>query len=148
MEHELRCSIILENPTAGVVFGLQKGGGNDYETIQKQKATGENLLFELNVRVKTGKNTAPVFLGPCTHGTPADRFIYIDIGTYAGQKESSWDRRLKIPFRGITPEMIQQLIKDPKLLLETRVSGIGKDGGPNCGTVKPFNGWEVRSSAK
>jgi hypothetical protein len=29
---------------------------------------------------------------------------------------------------------------------DARVPGKGKDGGPNCGTVKPFDGWKVRSA--
>jgi Family of unknown function (DUF5990) len=144
MEHELRCRIVLEDPTAGIDFGLQKGRGNDYETIQKQKSNGENLLFEFMISVKTGNNKTPVFLGPFTHGTPIDRFIYIDIGTCAGQKDSPWSRRLKIPLGGITLKMVQQLISGPKLIIETIVPGTGKDGGPNCGTVKPFNGWGLK----
>jgi Family of unknown function (DUF5990) len=26
-------------------------------------------------------------------------------------------------------------------ILETKVPGTGRDGGPNCATVKPFEGW-------
>ncbi|MDP4263249.1 MAG: DUF5990 family protein [Bacteroidota bacterium] len=28
-------------------------------------------------------------------------------------------------------------------MLETNVAGTDKDGGPNCGTVKPFDGWKL-----
>jgi Family of unknown function (DUF5990) len=143
MDHELKLRIVLENPTAGVDFGLQKGRGNDYETIQKQKASGNNLIFEFEVRVKSGDNNTPVFLGSFVQGTPTDRFVYIDIGTCAGQKDTPWSRRLKIPLRTITLEMIQQLLSDSKLVIETLVPGRGRDGGPNCGTVKPFNGWKL-----
>jgi len=27
--------------------------------------------------------------------------------------------------------------------METSIPGTGKDGGPNCATVKPFNGWKI-----
>ena len=30
--------------------------------------------------------------------------------------------------------------------LEARVVGTGKDGGPSCGTVKPFEGWQPGGS--
>ena len=93
MEEELTLRIILENPTTGVIFGLQKGKGNNYETVQKQTSKGENLSFELKIRVKCADNKVPVFLGPFAQGTPVDRFIYIDIGTYAGQVGSEWSRR-------------------------------------------------------
>src|SRR4030095_10988608 len=38
--------IVLENPPAGVDFALQKGKGNVYEIVQKQRSTGMNLVFE------------------------------------------------------------------------------------------------------
>jgi Family of unknown function (DUF5990) len=145
MEHELKLRIILENPNPGVDFALQKGRGNDYETIQKQKSLGKNLLFELTVRVKEANDKTPVFLGPFAQGTPVDRFVYIDIGACAGQKDTHWSRRLKIPLGGITSGMMNQLLSDPKLVIETMVPGIGKDGGPNCGTVKPFSGWKLKA---
>ncbi|MEO8433864.1 MAG: DUF5990 family protein [Pyrinomonadaceae bacterium] len=144
MEPELTMRIILEKPLAGVDFGLQKGRGNDYETIQKQRSKGKDLSFEFTVRVKPGRNDdAPNFLGPIVQGPTGERFVYIDIGTYAGQSGTGWSRRLKIPLRRITWEMIDQLSAANDSFLETRVQGTGKDGGPTCGTVKPFAGWTV-----
>jgi len=78
-------------------------------------------------------------------GPTNGRFIYIGIGTLAGQLGSIWSRRLKIPLQGITWEMIEQLLDDSNSILETRVPGTGKDGTPNCATVKPFDGWYVTS---
>ena len=138
MEHELNLLIILEDPPPGVDFGLQKGSGDPYETVQTQRSSTRDLRFELSVRVREGKDGLPNFLGPFTQGPAQQRFVYIDIGTYAGQTNTVWSRRLKIPLRGITWE----LIKKGKTL-ETRVPGTGKDGGPNCATVKPFAGWGV-----
>ena len=43
----------------------------------------------------------------------------------------------------ITWKDIDQLIANPNLIMETSVPGTGKDGGPNCATVKPFNGWKI-----
>ena len=138
MEHELNLLIILEDPPPGVDFGLQKGSGDPYETVQTQRSSTGDLRFELSVRVREGKDGLPNFLGPFTQGPAQQRFVYIDIGTYAGQTNTVWSRRLKIPLRGITWE----LIKKGKTL-ETRVPGTGKDGGPHCATVKPFAGWGV-----
>lgn len=144
MEQELTLSIVLEKPTAGVDFGLQKGRGNDYETIQTQRSKGEDLHFEFTVRAKqTGKDAEPNFLGPFVQGPTGERFVYIDIGTYAGQTGTGWSRRLKIPLRGITWEMIDRVLADAKSIVETRVPGTGKDGSPSCATVKPFPGWKV-----
>ena len=148
MKPELIVRIILESPPSGVDFGLQKGKGSDYETIQKQQSNGANLQFDFNIDIKTNGGQQIVFRGPYVQGPPSGQFIYIGIGTYAGQKDSLWGRRLKIPLVGITTEMTAQLIADPQLRLEASVPGTGKDGGPNCATVKPFSGWILKRSAK
>ena len=147
MERELTLRIVLEKPPAGVDFGLQKGRGNDYETIQKQRSGTRDLHFEFTVRAKAGaKGAAPNLLGPFVQGPPSGRFVYLDIGTYAGQTGTSWSRRLKIPLTGITSEMIDWAADSP-VVLETHVPGTGRDGGPNCATVKPFSGWKLVKSS-
>ena len=50
--------------------------------------------------------------------------------------------RLKVPL-GITWQDIDKLMDDAKLVLGTSLPGTGKDGGPNCATVKPFEGWHL-----
>jgi hypothetical protein len=77
-------------------------------------------------------------------GPANERFIYIDIGTYAGEPGATWGRRLKIPLKGISKEMISELLSGTGKMLETKVPGTGRDGGPNCGTVKPFGGWHLK----
>ena len=139
-DRELTLRIILEKPTTGVDFGLQKGRGSNYETVQTQRSTGKDLRFEFGVRVARASDGSPNFLGPFAQGPSGQRFIYIDIGTYAGQTDTCWSRRLKIPLYGITWQML-----DAAKRLETRIPGTGKDGSPACATVKPFAGWRVVS---
>lgn len=148
METEVTLQIILVKPTKGVDFGLQKGSGNNYETIQKQRADALDLFFKLSVKVKgeREKDLLPKFSGHFVQGPPDNKFIYIDIGTCAGQTNTAWSRRLKIPLTGITWKFIDKLIANPDLTLETIVSGTGRDGGPNCATVKPFDGWHIKQS--
>jgi hypothetical protein len=146
MEKELTLHIIITKPPLNVEFGLQKGSGSNYETVQKQKAKPQgDLFFKCPIKIKGErlKDHLPKFTGPFVHGSSSDRFIYIDIGTYAGQTDSIWSRRLKIPLTGITWNIIEQINFDDKLILESRVPGTGKDGGPNCATVKPFDGWKI-----
>lgn len=137
----LSFSIILMNPTEGVEFGLQKGSGNKYETVQKQVAAKGDLHFEFVAEIRMGKDGTYSFYGPFVQGPPAVRFVYIDIGTAAGQRSSNWSRRLKIPLTGISDEFLKEVLNGSDKKLETTVPGIGRDGGPNCGTVKPFKGW-------
>lgn len=148
MDRELTLRIVLEKPPAGVTFGLQKGRGSDCETIQKQRSQTKDLCFELTLGVKAGRKDAmPDFAGPFVQGPAGERFVYLDIGTYAGQKDTCWSRRLKIPLNGITWDMIDRVNKS-RSVLEARVPGSGKDGGPNCATVKPFDGWKLGRSAR
>jgi len=144
MECELALRIVLEKPPVGVDFALQKGKGNNYETVQKQRSGTHDLRFEFTARAVPGaKNADPNLLGPFVQGPSGARFVYIDIGTAAGQLGSIWSRRLKIPLTGITVEILSRIEKDPTLILETHVPGTAKDGGPNCATVKPFAGWKL-----
>ena len=142
-EIEINFRIILESPTAGVDFGLQKGGGNTYETIQTQRSNGDDLTFEFPLRVKLADGETPNFLGHFAQGTRNERFVYIDIGKCAGQMFSPWSRRLKVPLKGITAEMIAEYESGNDVIFETRVAGTGRDGGPNCATGKPFAGWKI-----
>ena len=142
---EIQMHIVLQNPPAGVHFGLQKGTGSKYQTEQIQFSGTDDLSFKFSVLIKGDSQTfpAPKFSGPFVQGTAPDHFVYIDIGTYAGH-ESIWGRRLKIPLRGITWDLINQIKNKPDLYLETHVPGKGKDGSPNCATVKPFYGWNLK----
>ncbi len=143
MKKTIKCRIILENSPVGVAFGLQKGKGNLYKTLQMQVGNGGDLIFDCIAEVKDVTDATPDFLGENIYGTPFNRFIYLDIGTSAGQINSVWQRRLKVPLRDISKEMVQKLISDAGFILETRVNGVGKDGTPNCATVKPFAGWFI-----
>jgi len=142
MEREVTFRIVLENPPAGVDFALQKGKGSKCEIVQKQRSRSGNLRFEFTARaVCDGKLKEPNLLGPFVQGPPKERFVYIGIGTFAGQTSTEWSRRLKVPLSGVSADMVNEAAPDSGVAFETHVPGTGKDGGPNCATVKPFVGW-------
>jgi len=143
MNQELSLRIILEKTPAGIDFGLQQGSGSHYGTIQTQRSGNHDLVFDFPVTVKHDKDGQPDFAGVFVQGPRAKRFIYIDIGQCAGQHDTHWSRRLKIPLTGITPSMIKELSANSTQILQAKVPGTGKDKGPNCATVKPFSGWHV-----
>jgi hypothetical protein len=137
MTRELTLRIVVEAPPSGVDFALQKGKGSAYEPVQKQRSKGNDLIFECQPSIRSGVSSDGMSLtGPFVQGPPRQRFVYLDIGTYAGQSDTPWSRRLKIPLEGITSEMIAK-----GGVLEVRVPGTARDGGPNCATVKDFKGW-------
>src|SRR5262249_48531866 len=147
MEVELRLCIVLDAPPAGVDFGLQQGKGSGYRTFQKQRSKGIDLRFDCTVTVKDNRDDGlPNFLGPLTQGPATGRFVYIDVGRLAGQRNCKWERRIKLPLSGINWDMIQQVLADPKPVLEAQLPGTGKDGGPSCATVHPVQAWKCRRS--
>ena len=144
MDRHVTFRIVLKAPPAGVLFGLQKGRGPGYETIQAQRSTNGDLSFELSAVARPAKRDAgPDFRGPCVQGPAGGRFVYVDIGASAGQADTPWSRRLKVPLTGITWDQIERVTRDADAILETRVPGTGRDGTPACATVKPFPGWTV-----
>jgi hypothetical protein len=146
MKNTLPFRIIMTDPPAGVDYGIQEGSGSVFTTIEKQRSTGKSLIFDFEIRIGESNDDLPRFLGKVVQGTPGNRFVYIDIGTYAGQQDSVWNRRLKIPLIGISKQMIDKVLSDPHWIFETTVPGVAKDKGPNCGTVKPFEGWKIERS--
>ena len=77
--NEIKMRIVLQAPPTGVLFGLQKGKGNDYETVQKQKFVDQDLLFEFPATLKVDNGQVD-FAGPFVQGPRDGRFIYVDIG--------------------------------------------------------------------
>ena len=57
--------IILTRPTPDVIYGLQKGSGNNYETVQKQIFASGDMSFKFTIKVKgdRSKDKLPNFFG-------------------------------------------------------------------------------------
>lgn len=127
-------NITLEKPPAGVDFALPKGNGNDHVLEQIQRSKGNDLHFTCTAVIKENGDLS----GPYVQGPKGTRFLYINIGTSAGQIGSPWTRRLKIPLSGMpyTPS-------SGKTTFQTKVPGTAKDGSPTCATVKPLSGWKT-----
>ena len=141
---EITLCLTLDKPTAGVDFALQKGRGRPFTTEQIQRSTGRDLKFEFPVTVKTGKDGAPDFAGPYVQGPVGERYFYINIGTYAGQTDTPWSRRLKVPLYLIGWDEIQS-----GKILTAAIPGTGKDGGPSCAyewrkRVDPSWRWQAK----
>jgi hypothetical protein len=134
VDRDVSFRIVLERPPAGIDFAVQKGRGSVYETILKQRSDGGDLRFEFTI--PAAGPGQPRFKGPLAQGPAGERFVYIDIGTYAGQTGTPWSRRLKIPLTGITWDLI-----DSAPVLEARIPGTGRDGGPSCASAwRPADG--------
>jgi len=142
MKRELPLRILVEHPSKGVVFRLQRGRK---ELAPPTEASDERLVFELTVRVAGDLPGGALNLrGAFAQGPPAGRFVYVSSGTSAGQHDSCWTRRAKVPLAGITRELATHALSDPETVLEARITSTARDGGPACATVPLLDGgWQI-----
>ena len=151
MGRKLTLRIIIEQPPPGVDFGLQKGSGSVYETVQKQRWQGKDLVFEFQPSIRDGVSDSMAALGgPFVQGPPRQRFVYIDIGTYAGQTDSCWSRRLKVPLDGIPPKSIAAgiVIRSSGYRMTRASASSHANGRPACflraaGISERRDGWRI-----
>ncbi|XWW43873.1 hypothetical protein JYG30_13840 [Fibrella sp. USSR17] len=134
--------IILRKPVAGTVYGLQKGSGSHYETIQKQAAGSDDLLFATALPAKRTKEGDLILYGPLCQGPPHERFLYLDIGSYAGQENAPFNGRLKVPLPKISDEFSSEAIGE-RIFVATIYGTEEKTGRPVGGTAKPVDGWKI-----
>lgn len=141
MECELPIRITVMNPPPDTAFAIQRGKN---ELLAPLTANAKSVTFELSVRISERKASGgPNVLGPYAQGTPDDRFIYVNSGTLAGQKDTPWTRRAKIKTAGISWQLIEQTLAASGTL-EAVIDGRAKDEGPCCGTVPLISaGWTV-----
>jgi hypothetical protein len=138
-DHELRLRVTVDHPPAGVMFMLQRGAR---ELDPPAHTTQTSIVFEFVVRVGERQNGEPNFLGPFAQGPPASRFVYVNSGTLAGQRDTCWSRRAKVPLTAITWSTIEHA-RAADAALETHIAGTGRDGGPACASVPLVGGWRV-----
>ena len=128
-------SVVME-PAPGVTFALQRGKS---DLVPPVRMTAERLVFELTLRA--GDEDPPNFLGPFSQGPRGARFVYVNSGTMAGQEDSCWTRRAKVPLEGITRALLRRAKSAP---IEASITGVANDGGPACGTVPLLGGgWRI-----
>ena len=141
---EVPIRLVLIAPPVGVDFGIQKGSGTAYETLFVQRGMRGDICFDFSLTVTENRNDGrPDFRGPFVQGPRAARFVYVDVGTYTGQDDTPWARRMKLPLDGLSWALLRQVADKPGSRLLARIPGTGKDGGPNCATVTPIGEWEV-----
>jgi hypothetical protein len=142
MSPALPLRIVVVEPPPGVEWAVQSGRS---ELIEPTERTPTRIVFDLAVRLgATRADGQPTLLGPVTQGPPTGRFLYVNSGIRAGQADSCWDRRAKVPLRGITQNLIESIRQKPGARLEARIAGTGPDGGPACATVPLLDGgWRL-----
>jgi len=143
---QLPVRLVLVNPPTDVAFGLQKGRGAKYETEQVQLGGNGDLEFNVALDLKSATTGPPNFVGPFAQGPAGDRFVYIGVGTFAGQTHSCWSRRIKVPLKGIGRTLVREALSKPGRTLIARIPGTGRDGSPSCATVRLLSDWHIIST--
>ncbi|PVM76362.1 DUF5990 family protein [Caulobacter radicis] len=125
----------IQDPVPGVAYSLQDKKNHPVEPVT---ASDVSLALDVSVRLAPG----PRFLGEFVRSEgPSRRFVYIAIGTSAGQHGSPWTRRAKIDIHTIPEGLLAKALEGA--VLEVLLPGRARDGGPACATVVPLEGWRV-----
>ena len=141
-QSEMSIRITVTDPIPGVLLRLQRGRGG---LVEPTRSTSAEVTFDFTVRVGPNQpNGQPTFLGDFTQGAPASRFVYVNAGQQAGQMDTPWSRRAKIPLSGISHDQVKAALARPGAYLEVQIPGQGSDGGPTCATVRlPPKAWRL-----
>lgn len=138
---EIAFRITVLDPPPGVRFRLQRGRT---ELLSPSRESAEAISFDFTLRVEPGKADRPLrLLGPFAQGPPAGRFVYVNSGKQAGQADSCWDRRAKVPLAGVESSLIEEAMSSSGTMIEAEIAGTGRDGGPACATVPLAREWRI-----
>lgn len=126
--------LTIADPVPGVRYSLQQ----DDMPFEPVTATGAALSFDVPIRLADDNRV----LGPFVRREGKERrFVYIRIGTSAGDHASEWSRRAKIDIHDIPPALLDRARAGA--VLEVVLPGRAKDGTPACATVRPNAGWRA-----
>ena len=126
--------LTIADPVPGVHYSLQEKDA----VLDPRIATDAPLSFDVPVRLTDDAR----FLGDFVRREgPKRRFVYIRIGSMAGDHSAGWQRRAKIDIHDIPAALLDQARKGA--VLEAVLPGRGKDGTPACATVRTSAPWRV-----
>lgn len=138
----LALRITVVDPPPNVLWALQLGRD---EIVKPSAVTKGRISFDFSVEIVDESSKGAFRLrGPAVQGPPGGRFVYLRIGTYAGQQGTDVARRAKIGLEGITRELAAAVKSKRGGVLEVQFAGTDKKGGAACATVPLLgNGWYV-----
>jgi hypothetical protein len=138
----LRLRITVVDPPPNVAWALQLGRD---ELIKPTASMSSGVSFDFSVEVVGGDSPGDFRLrGPAVQGKAGERFVYLCVGTYAGQPGAAASGRTKISLEGITAKLVDQAKRNRSGVLEARFAGTARDGGPSRASVPLLGeGWRA-----
>lgn len=122
------------DPVVGVAYSLQDKANTP---VEPRIADDGPISFDVPITLSDdGRMTGPFV----RREGATRRFVYIAIGTSAGQ-HSEWSRRAKIDVHDIPADLLD-LARQGRVL-EVVLPGRARDGGPACATVRPVQPWRA-----
>src|SRR6267378_882880 len=139
---EVPLRVTIVRPPTNVEFRLQQGRSG---LVPPTGVATAEIRFDFALRLGPMRHrNRPNLVGALAQGPPTGRFVYINAGLRAGQEGSCWDRRAKVPLDGITSDLIHAALAAGDVVLEARIEGTARDGGPACATVPLLGaGWRL-----
>jgi hypothetical protein len=137
---ELQLRLTVMDPPPGVVLRMQRGR---FELVDAVAADTHAMVFAFSVAVADAGATPPRFTGPFTQGPADKRFVYVNVGTAAGQHDSPWSRRIKVPLYSIAPALVAEALAGTGSVMSASIRGTGRDGTPACATVPLVAPWAL-----
>jgi hypothetical protein len=134
MPSAITLRLTTADPVPGVAYSLQDKANRP---VDPRIAEDGPISFDVPVTLSDdGRLTGPFV----RREGPSRRFIYIAIGTSAGQ-HGEWSRRAKIDVHDIPADLLALARGGP--VLEVILPGRARDGGPACATVRPLQSWRA-----
>ena len=134
MPSAITLRLTTADPVPGVAYSLQDKAN---APVDARIADDGPISFDVPVTLSDGGRLTGPFV---RREGPSRRFVYIAIGTSAGQ-HSEWSRRAKIDVHDIPADLLA-LARQGRPL-EAVLPGRARDGGPACATVRPLQPWRA-----
>src|SRR4030095_4695895 len=75
------------------------------------RSTESELAFDFPLTLADLDADPPRLTGEYAQGTAKQRFVYVNSGSMAGQKNTCWTRRAKVPLYGVKRALLAQVVK-------------------------------------
>jgi hypothetical protein len=134
MPSAITLRLTTANPVPGVAYSLQDKAN---APVDPRIADDGPISFDAPVTLSDDGRLTGSFV---RREGPSRRFVYIAIGTSAGQ-HGEWSRRAKIDVHDIPADLLA-LAREGRVL-EAVLPGRARDGGPACATVRPLQPWRA-----
>jgi len=138
----LALRVTVVDPPPNISWALQLGRD---ELVKPTAAAADRISFDFTVDVVEGDSPNAFRLrGAAVQGRPGERFVYLCIGSYAGQLDPPASGRAKVSLEGISRKLLDTVKGRRSGVLEAQFVGTARDGGPARASVKLLgDGWRI-----